>query len=90
MLLGLESSPARRSIAKRLPSESAADANAIRCADPFHVVGWATEALDTVRRDAWNNARRGGHTRNHGWAHGRRATVATGPALALRRARYAL
>ena len=63
---------------------------AIRCADPFHVVGWATEALDAVRRDAWNTARRGGHTRNHGWAHGRRATVATGPALALRRARYPL
>jgi len=64
--------------------------HAIRCADPFHVVGWATEALDAVRRDAWNNARRGGHTRNHGWAHGRRATVSTGPARALRRARYAL
>jgi transposase len=64
--------------------------NAIRCADPFHVVGWATEALDAVRRAAWNNARRGGYTRKHGWAHGRRATVSTGPALALRRARYAL
>jgi transposase len=64
--------------------------DAIRCADPFHVVGWATAALDAVRRDAWNTARRGGHTRNHGWAHGRRATVSTGPALALRRARYAL
>jgi transposase len=63
---------------------------AVRCADPFHVVGWATEALDAVRREAWSNARRGGHTRNHGWAHGRRATVSTGPALALRRARYAL
>ncbi len=63
---------------------------AVRCADPFHVVGWATEALDAVRREAWNTARRGGHTRNHGWAHGRRATVSTGPALALRRARYAL
>ena len=58
--------------------------------DPFHVVGWATEALDAVRREAWNTARREGHTRNHGWAHGRRATVSTGPALALRRARYAL
>ena len=33
--------------------------NAIRCADPFHVVGWATDALDAVRRDAWSNARRG-------------------------------
>ena len=64
--------------------------DAIRCADPFHVVGWATEALDEVRRQAWNNARRAGHTRPHGWAHGRRATVATGAAKALRRARFAL
>ena len=64
--------------------------DAIRCADPFHVVGWATEALDAVRREAWSNARRAGHTRNHGWAHGRRATVSTRTAQALRRARYAL
>ncbi|MGZ5395591.1 MAG: ISL3 family transposase [Mycobacterium sp.] len=63
---------------------------AIRCADPFHVVGWATEALDAVRQQAWSDARRGGHTRSHGWAHGRRATISTGPAQALRRARYAL
>ena len=27
--------------------------------------------------EAWSNARRAGHTRNHGWAHGRRATVST-------------
>ena len=32
---------------------------AIRCADPFHVVRWAVGALDQVRRDAWNEARRG-------------------------------
>ncbi len=64
--------------------------DAICCADPFHVVGWATTALDAVRRQAWSNARRAGHIRNHGWAHGRRHTVSTGPALALRRARYAL
>lgn len=32
--------------------------NAIRCADPFHVVSWATDALDEVRRGAWNDARR--------------------------------
>jgi transposase len=31
--------------------------NAVRCADPFHVVGWATDALDKVRRQAWNEAR---------------------------------
>jgi transposase len=30
---------------------------AIRCADAFHVVAWATEALDEVRRQAWNDAR---------------------------------
>ena len=30
--------------------------NAIRCADPFHVVAWAIEALDIERRRAWNQA----------------------------------
>lgn len=30
---------------------------AVRCADPFHVVKWATNALDEVRRQAWNTAR---------------------------------
>ena len=30
---------------------------AVRCADPFHVVKWATEALDDVRRQAWNDAK---------------------------------
>jgi transposase len=28
--------------------------------DPFHVVSWATDALDEVRRDVWNDARRSG------------------------------
>jgi transposase len=31
------------------------------CLDPFHVVAWATEALDQVRRQVWNAARRRGH-----------------------------
>jgi len=31
--------------------------NAVRVADPFHVVKWATDALDEVRRGAWNDAR---------------------------------
>ena len=31
---------------------------AIRCADAFHVVAWATDALDRLRRDAWNEARK--------------------------------
>ncbi len=30
------------------------------CTDPFHVVKWATEALDEVRRQVWNDARRSG------------------------------
>lgn len=31
--------------------------DAVRVADPFHIVKWATEALDEVRRAAWNDAR---------------------------------
>ena len=27
------------------------------CLDPFHVVAWATKALDAVRRDLWNDLR---------------------------------
>lgn len=27
-----------------------------RCVDPFHVVGWAMDALDEVRREAWREA----------------------------------
>ncbi|HWU22422.1 MAG TPA: ISL3 family transposase [Nocardioides sp.] len=63
---------------------------AVRCADPFHVVGWASEALDAVRRDAWNQARRAGSTRPAGWKNGKPATIATGHARALKHARYAL
>jgi transposase len=33
---------------------------AIRCLDPFHVVAWATQAVDEIRREIWNAARRGG------------------------------
>lgn len=31
--------------------------DAVRVADPFHIVKWATDALDEVRREAWNDAR---------------------------------
>jgi transposase len=31
--------------------------NAQQAADPFHIVKWASEALDEVRRHAWNAAR---------------------------------
>jgi transposase len=56
--------------------------NAVRCADPFHVVSWATDALDEVRRQAWNTAR--------GAVNQRRAGRASGHAKALKGARYAL
>jgi transposase len=42
-----------RVVAKRCPS-------AVRCMDPFHVTQWASDALDNVRRQTWNNARRAG------------------------------
>ncbi|MEU8925952.1 ISL3 family transposase [Kitasatospora sp. NPDC048545] len=38
-------------IAERAPG-------ALRVMDPFHVVAWATEALNTERRASWNRARR--------------------------------
>jgi transposase len=31
---------------------------AVQCADPFHVVAWATDALDQLRRETWNDARK--------------------------------
>ena len=36
--------------------------DAVFCLDAFHVVMWASEALDEVRRDVWNEARRSGMT----------------------------
>ena len=56
--------------------------NAVRCADPFHIVRWATDALDVVRRQSWNEAR-GALTR-------RVAGRASGHAKELKYARYAL
>ncbi|MDP3714051.1 MAG: ISL3 family transposase [Mycobacteriales bacterium] len=71
---------------------------AIRCADPFHVVAWATEALDVLRRQAWNEARAIARTEPKGRAGRPRkdGTQASGPrpghdlAKALKGARYAL
>ena len=40
-------------IADRLPGVA-------RCVDPFHVVALATDALDEIRREVWNQARRAG------------------------------
>lgn len=40
-------------VVERLP-------DAERCVDPFHVVALATDALDEIRREVWNEARRSG------------------------------
>jgi len=42
-------------IAERCPG-------AVRCVDPFHVVQLATDALDEIRREVWNEARKAGQT----------------------------
>jgi transposase len=42
-------------VADRLP-------DAVRCVDPFHVVMLATDALDEIRREVWNQARKAGET----------------------------
>ena len=67
-----------RVVARRAP-------NALRSADPFHVVAWAIDALDIERRRAWNQAK------------GRRSTVglarqgrSTGDAQHISKSRYAL
>ena len=63
--------------------------HAVRCADPFHVVAWAAEALDEVRRSAWNTARRvAGATRRAGG--GRHLAKGTEVSRKLKGARYAL
>ncbi len=43
-----------RPVAERCP-------NAIVCLDPFHIVKAATDALDEIRREIWNEARRVGN-----------------------------
>nr|MDT0663945.1 ISL3 family transposase [Micromonospora sp. DSM 115978] len=55
--------------------------NAVRCADPFHVVAWAADAVDQVRRQVWNQAA--------GRGAGRRG-VAVGEARKLKNTRWAL
>jgi transposase len=59
--------------------------NAIRSADPFHVVAWAIDALDIERRRAWNDAKGRRHGRGF-----RRHPRSTGDAQHISHARYAL
>ncbi|RSD08009.1 ISL3 family transposase [Amycolatopsis eburnea] len=61
---------------------------AVRCADPFHVVQWATHELDLVRRRIWNQARNapGGRGRPREG----RSQESAGDARTLQRSRYTL
>jgi transposase len=69
-----------RVVAQRAP-------NAVRSADPFHVVAWAIDALDIERRRAWNHAKGRRSTRGLGLA---RQGRSTGDAQRISHARYAL
>jgi transposase len=63
--------------------------DAVRCADPFHVVKWATNALDEVRRQAWNAARSDTRTLRARRAAGK-MNRSSGHAQALKNSRFAL
>ncbi len=68
--------------------------NATRCIDPFHVVSWATDALDQVRREVWAEAHRQAKAapkRGKGRpAKGTEANAEKVKANGLKNARYAL
>ena len=64
---------------------------AVICADPFHVVSWATDCLDDVRRETWNLARRQiGGTKYLGSRVGDNYNASRGDAQAIARSRWAL
>jgi transposase len=54
-----------RVVEKRCP-------RATLCLDPFHVVALASDALDEVRREVWNQARRAGDASGARWLKGAR------------------
>ena len=60
--------------------------NAVLCADPFHVVSWATDALDVERRRAWNQSS-GRRRANPATGRGNRSA---GDAKKFKDSRYAL
>ena len=69
--------------------------NAILCADPFHIVKWATDALDTVRRQTWTAVRKQARTNDARRPRGRPRSDAparpdTANATGIKRCRYAL
>ena len=69
--------------------------NAILCADPFHIVKWATDALDTVRRQTWAEVRKQAKANDARRPRGRPRSDAparpdTANATGIKRCRYAL
>ncbi len=63
----------------------------VLCADPFHIVAWATQCLDDVRREVWNDARRqAGGIIPAGSYVGLRYNLSRGDARKIQHARYAL
>jgi transposase len=65
--------------------------HAVICADPFHVVSWATKCLDDVRRETWNTARRQiGGTKHLSSRVGDNYHASRGDAQAIQRSRWAL
>jgi transposase len=66
---------------------------AVRCADPFHVVKWANDALNRVRVDAWNEARKQAAAEpkpKAGWARRGQSLPGRDRAHRLKRSRLAL
>lgn len=63
---------------------------AIACADAFHLVKWANQAVGIVRAAAWRAARAGGATRKNGIEQGRQRRDSTGAARELGHAKYSL
>jgi transposase len=64
---------------------------AVLCADPFHIIAWATQCLDDVRREVWNQARRRPGGMSAAGSHvGLRYNLSRGDAKKIQHARYAL
>jgi transposase len=52
---------------------------AVLCLDPFHIIQWATKAVDKVRRSRWNTLRGTGHTEAASEVKGTRWAVLKNP-----------
>lgn len=63
---------------------------AVLCADPFHVVSWAQDTLDELRRQAWNTARGKLGGSRAGQRSGRPVTLSSGSAKTWKNSRWAL